>query len=287
MALGIALCLAPCLAAAEPSGQDCKQSENRDLRACSDLQAANILHSAATLACNGDCVIRQDGPDAIILNPKGQMRHRVAGAVFLAGLGQTRCLQFLPFLTDADAVIVLDSRDFSIHARLSLDGIYDTPLADDANLRDQLIATGQLSCDARRFFIPLQDEAGFALLDLSPEAARPPSPPDPMLGQPVFPSPSGRYGLWLDGVEGRYQLRDFVTGAGFPTTAQPELDLPFFDISESHLLIRRHVSSGMSIDIIDLPTGQKLATVPYPPESGLDFHVTQGNQGFALVPLSP
>ena len=284
-ALALMLSGTTAVAQTRPTVPDCGFPDSRDLRPCSDQRAAQFAQNRPIWqACSGQCFIRQDQDGAVILSPSGQIIHRLAGLEFLPGTGKTTCLTQLPFLSRKDELIVIESDHFQEISRLALADFYDIPPHQDPILLPAMTGTAQLSCDGARFFRPLQDTMGFAMHRLGPAGWLPDDSEAPPI---LILAPSGRYALSVDSKdEGLFRLEDLAQNTSFKTSARFELDLPFFDISETYLLIRREGNEGPSaIDIVSLASGEKLGTQSVIPESGLFQRVHRDPGGVSLTAL--
>lgn len=286
----------------------CAAADLAPLRRCSDRRAQAIAGAPAWEACEGRCIIRQNGADAVLMDAQGRVIATLAGLTFLLGAGRTSCLSGLPFLTANSDLVVLDGAGAVAAgpsdsppaeiARLSLAPLYETAPHDDPVLHEAMTATARLSCDGARFFSPLQDGIGFSVERITPSGTTADAP-EPVTGTVIFASPTGRYGLEIgEGGAGGYILRDFVTGTSTETAARPELDVPFFDVSERYLLIRMAPPAGqpaepdtpMEITITDLATLRRVGAEKHPPSAGLAFRVlppeTGQPEGLRLVPVA-
>lgn len=281
--------------------ESCSTSDLSQTRRCSDRRAAEIAQGPAWEACGGRCIIRQNGDDAILLDAQGKTAGILTDMVFLAGGGRTYCLTTLPFLTESAELFLFDTTDYiegqplPEPMQLPLAPLYDADPDEDPVLREAMLSSARISCDGARFFAPLQDGIGFSVEDITFGNAAPSAEQG---GTVIIVSPSGRYALEV-GTEGAedYILRDFATGKAYPTGARLELDVPFFDVTESYLLVRRAPDpatenaaspAAMAVAVIDLATGETLGSAPYPPQGGMDFRVARGDaqDAVSLVPVS-
>lgn len=258
----------------------CSGIELAGLRACTDAKATQLAGGPAWLACHGDCLIRQDGPDAQILDNQGKLREMLVGHSFLPGTGNTACLGRLAFLTDEGRIRILDAEALSQRASAPLEVLFDENPG-DAALRDRLLSRARLSCDGQRFYAPLSDSDGFLLARVADETLH----PDDSIGALIVLSPSGRYALGVDDASnGRFRLRDLQEGRDFLTSATFEIDIPGFDLAERALLIRRAYDAPV-IEVYDLQGGSPLGEVAVPPESGPEFQLQMAAGKPQLTPL--
>lgn len=263
-------------------GAACADPATVVTRDCTDAKAAALAGSgaAAWLACDGACIIRQSGADAEIVDLDGKLRQRLAGARFLPGAGRTDCLTLLPFLAADGGLTLIDPASLDIRESHALAPLYAVDFTTSPDLLETLRLGAQVSCDGKRFFAPSLDGIGFAVLPLGAGAFG-----DGALEQAqqvVIISARGAYGLGVDSETGTYRLHAFNTGQDIATDAVFEIDMPFFDIDETHLLIRKETATGTEVAILDLADGKQIAQVPYPPEGGLRFRVEAGG----LVPVA-
>ncbi len=269
--------------------ESCSAPDLASLRPCSDLRAAAVTPPPAWVACEGGCIIRQDAGNAVLLDLEGRALSTFEGLSFLPGNGMTQCLTVLPFLSANSELFLFDMSEGTIGEplQLPLAPLYDPAPHEDPLLLAAMLSSAQLSCDGKRFFSPLQDGMGFTVEDIAPDDG---SSEQSGSGAVITISPSGRYALEIGG-SGNFVLRDFVSDKSYPTAARPELDVPFFDVTERYLLVRiapapsdlpeaepdprtaAEILSAMQVTITDLATGKQVGTTPYPVEGGLDFRV--------------
>lgn len=290
-----ALLFAAAAAFALPGGasaESCTDPDLAPLRPCTDQRAAAVTPRPAWVACGGACIIRQDAGNAVLLDLEGRALSTFEGLSFLPGNGMTQCLTVLPFLSAYSELFLFDMSQGTIAEplQLPLAPLYDPAPHEDPPLLAAMLSSAQLSCDGKRFFSPLQDGMGFTVEDIAPDGG--PAAQNGS-GTVITISPSGRYALEIGG-SGNFVLRDFVSDKSYPTAARPELDVPFFDVTERYLLVRiapgqaaipepdtrtaAETLSAMHVTITDLATGKQVGTPPYPVEGGLDFRVEPAAQ---------
>lgn len=261
---------------------DCGNPMLAGTRSCTDARAAAIAKAdAAWLACGGACVIRQVGADADLLDQRGELQKQLLNMRFLPGDGRTDCLTDLAFVRPDGLLTILETPSLAIRETHALSDLYAADFAAEPGLMETVILRGRLSCDGRRFFAPSLDGIDFSVLDLGSAGFGETALEEAQ--QVVIISASGRYGLGVDGEgAGIYRLMDFQAGKSFATDAVFELDMPFFDIEEKHLLIRKGEPTDAVIIIYDLANGDRIGEVPYPKDGGLLFFFSDGQ----LVSLS-
>lgn len=257
----------------------CQDAAVAVTRECSDLGAARIARgSPAWLVSGGARIIRPAGADSEVLDTGGQVLHRIAGARFLPGAGNTQCLTALPFVAGDGVLTLYDADGFAPLGTWSLADLYAVDFRAEPSMLQTVVERARVSCDGQRLFAPSLDGEGFTVHPLTAGGFAG-NAADAQGAAVIIVSPSGRYGLSVDSDAGStFRLDDFRNGAAFSTDAVFETDLPFFDVDERHLLIRRDIA----VEIIDLASGKQVGRVPYPDEGGLDFRVENG----ALVPVS-
>ncbi|MDO5606530.1 MAG: hypothetical protein Q4G25_15355 [Paracoccus sp. (in: a-proteobacteria)] len=228
-------------------------------------------------ACGGGCTIRQSGPDAEVLDSQGNLRQRLSGMRFLPGAGRTDCLSAFGFIAADGMVTVLDAESLRLRETHALAPLYDVDFMAEPHFLETVAQGAWLSCDGLRLFAPSLDGVALSVLPLG--AGQWDGDAIAAVPTAIIASPSGRYGLSV-AEDGRYLVTDYQTGRSFGTDAVFEIDLPFFDVDETHLLVRREAPDGLVVTIIDLATGQEAGHVPYPEAGGLRFHLRDG----ALIP---
>lgn len=269
---------------AQPPADGCSDPAVSQLRDCTDPAASAVAGGPAWLACDGDCIVAQDGSNARILGPDGALRQVLPGARFLPGAGRTACLAAMPFLTDQAELVVLDKALHEV-ARQSLAPFYAVDFAAEPHLLDTIALRGQISCDGKRFFAPSLDGEGFTVLDMNAPFPGHDTLPDGSDAVIVI-SGTGRYGLTVDSDgDGHYRLRDFDGGQVQPVDAVFEIDTVFFDVAERYLLIRRASAPGHA-EVLELPGAQSIGRAPLPQDVGLNLRVTGQRDVLRLVPVA-
>lgn len=272
--------------ASTPTG-DCADPLLAPLRGCTD-QAARAAGPASAdpvwLACQGQCVVTQSAEGARIQDRDGRTLHSLDGLRFLPGGGRTGCMVALPFVDGSGDLIILDAGEFHQRSRHALAPFYAVDFGAEPDLLDRVVESAQLSCDGKRFFAPSLDGVGFAVLD----------PAGPFPGADaaerdetavIVISGTGRYGLTVaSGGDGHYHLQDFDSGQQHRTNAVFELDMPFFDVEELHLLIRYQDDPGHA-EVLALPEARLLGRAALPQDGGLDLRVTGGAETPQPVPV--
>lgn len=250
-------------------------------RECTDARAARIAGTdTAWLTCGGGCIVSQTGPDAAVLDERGELRKEFPDMRFLPGNGRTDCLAALAFLRSDGLLTVLGAGNLAPRETHALSNLYAVDFGAEPGLLETVLLEGRLSCDGRRFFAPSLDGIGFAVLELGSGEFGATALED--APQVVIVSPSGRFGLGVDSQgDGTYGLLDFETGNGFATDAVFELDVPFFDIDEAHLLIRKGELPEAEITVYNLSDGSEIGRAPYPAEGGFRFRFADGQ----LIPV--
>ncbi|WP_147367474.1 hypothetical protein [Aurantiacibacter xanthus] len=260
--------------------QDCADESLSGLRICTDPAAAAALGQPGWVGCQGRCLIAATADGISITQREGGEVTRFSGAYFLAGNGVTRDLAMLPLLGPEGRLILLDPDSLEPAAGLSLDGVVEG----DPRQQPRFVEEARLSADGHRLFVPSPDGPGFAVWRITHGGLSPVLPNDPVMVVSV----SGRYGLSVDpDGDGTYRLQDYERGLSLATPVRFEIDMPFFDVDETHLLRRHRYKAGPRLGVYDLKDMAQIANIAWPEGSGLDLRIRAGKTGITVEDLVP
>ncbi len=234
------------------------------------------------LACGGSCLVLDEGDGSRIV-PMVEDGTMDQPGVFLEkqhllhGYAPTVCLsERLAFLDDDGMVRVYQmTRAVPGNAKMIQPKNSE---GDDLRLSP---GEGRLSCDGQR--LATQDPLGLGMLVTDVESG--------MMLRPEMPdtdwlmmSPNGRFGLAVQ--PNGYTIHDFARkSADINIPARFELDLPMFDVDESHLLLVHSADVVPTTDIFRLSDGALIGMVPERVALAYPTDVTETAAGVAISVL--